>query len=129
MDTSSSENQLVFTQGQNAVEVYLYGQTLWLTQLQMAQVFDTSVDNVSLHLKNIFQDKELEEDATTEDFSIVRQEGTRQVKRRLKHYNLDAIISVGYRISSSRATLAESAPQQKELMVGLVEHFLLLQEG
>jgi len=104
MNASSPENQLVFIQGQHAIEVHLHGQTLWLTQLQMAQVFDTSVDNVSLHLKNIFQDGELDEGATTEDFSIVRQEGLRQVKRRLKHYNLDAIISVGYRISSTRAT-------------------------
>jgi len=104
MKINFSENQIIFAQGQNAIEVYLHGQTLWLTQLQMAQVFDTSVDNVSLHLKNIFQDQELDEDSTTEDFSIVRQEGTRQVKRRLKHHNLDAIISVGYRVSSTRTT-------------------------
>jgi len=55
MNASSPENQLVFTQGQHAIEVHLHGQTLWLTQLQMAQVFDTSVDNVSLHLKIYFR--------------------------------------------------------------------------
>jgi len=89
-----STGQLVFIQGSDAIAVHLHGQTLWLTQAQMAQVFGTSVDNISLHLKNIFQDDELDENATTEDFSIVRQESTRQVKRRLKHYNLDAITSV-----------------------------------
>jgi len=104
MDTVSSDNQLVFTQGRDTIDVTLHGQTLWLTQLQMATLFGTTVDNVSLHLKNIFQDKELDENSTTEDFSIVRQEGRRQVKRRLKHYNLAAIISVGYRVSSIRAT-------------------------
>lgn len=70
----------------------------------MAELFDTSVDNIGLHLKNIFKDNELNEKSTTEDFSVVRQEGARQVRRRLKHYNLDANISVGYRVSSTRAT-------------------------
>lgn len=70
----------------------------------MADVFDTSTDNIGLHLKNIYRTAELVESATTEDFSVVRQEGKRQVKRRLKHYNLDAVISVGYRVNSNRAT-------------------------
>lgn len=70
----------------------------------MAELFATSTDNIGLHLKNIYKDRELPEAATTEDFSVVRQEGHRQVQRRLKHYNLDAIISVGYRVNSSRAT-------------------------
>jgi len=104
MNASSPENQLVFTQGQHAIEVHLHGKTLWLTQLQMAQVFDSTPENVLMHMKNIFAEGELAAEATTKDFLAVRQEGIRQVKRRLKHYNLDAIISVGYRISSSRAT-------------------------
>ena len=70
----------------------------------MAQLFDTSTDNISLHLKNIYSQGELEEKATTEDFSVVRQEGSRQVQRRIKHYNLDTIISIGYRVNSTRAT-------------------------
>ncbi|QPT40340.1 Virulence protein [Oligella ureolytica] len=70
----------------------------------MAELFDTSTDNISLHLKNIYQESELNENPITEDFSVVRQEGKRQVQRRIKHYNLDAIISVGYRVSSKRAT-------------------------
>ena len=88
---------------QPAIDVRLEGETVWLSQRQMSVLFDTSSDNVGLHLKNIYAERELLEEATTEDFSVVRQEGKRQVKRTLKHYNLDAIISVGYRISSKRA--------------------------
>lgn len=71
----------------------------------MADLFETSTDNISLHLKNIYSDEELNEMATTEDSSVVRQEGSRQVTRQVKHYNLDAVISVGYRVSSKRAVL------------------------
>lgn len=85
------------------VEVRLSQDSVWLTQAQLSAVFDTSTDNISLHLKNIYADEELTEEATTEDFSVVRQEGKRQVQRRLKHYNLDAVISVGYRVNSKRA--------------------------
>jgi hypothetical protein len=84
------------------VEVRLERETVWLTQRQMAELFDTSPDNVGLHLKNIFADNELEASATTEDFSVVQTEGQRRVLRNLKHYNLDAIISVGYRVNSRR---------------------------
>ena len=90
--------------GQISLQVALNDETLWLTQAQMAELFDSSSDNISLHLKNIYAEGELDERGTTEDFSVVRREGKRQVKRSLKHYNLDAIISVGYRISSKRAT-------------------------
>lgn len=68
------------------------------------ELFETSIDNVSLHLKNIYSEGELDPNVTTKDFLVVRQEGSRNVKRKLKHYNLDAIISVGYRVNSSRAT-------------------------
>jgi len=104
MDCAPSENQLVFTQGRDTIDVTLHGQSLWLTQLQMARVFDTTPENVLMHLKNIYAEDELDATATAKDFLVVRQEGRRQVKRRLKHYNLDAIISVGYRVSSIRAT-------------------------
>jgi hypothetical protein len=86
------------------VDVRLEQETVWLTQRQMAELFDTSTDNVGLHLKNIYADEELEEEATAEDFSVVQIEGQRRVQRRLKHYNLDAIISVGYRVNSKRGT-------------------------
>lgn len=75
-----------------------------LTQRGMAELFDCSADNISLHLKNIYQDGELQESATAEDFSVVQNEGSRQVSRNLKFYNLDAIISIRYRVNSRRAT-------------------------
>ena len=89
---------------QPAVDVRLEGETVWLSQRQMSVLFDTSSDNVGLHLKNIYAERELLEEATTEDFSVVRQEGNRQVRRSVRHYNLDAIISVGYRVKSATAT-------------------------
>jgi len=92
------------TDGQIQLNIKLEQETLWMSQSQISELFATSTDNVGLHLKNIYLDQELDETATTEDFSVVRQEGKRQVKRMLKHYNLDAIISVGYRVNSSRAT-------------------------
>ncbi len=78
-------------------------ESVWLSQRQMAEVFDTSPENVLMHLKNIFKDGELAEVATAKDFLAVQTEGKRQVKRNIKHYNLDAIISVGYRVNSKRA--------------------------
>lgn len=90
--------------GQAQLEVALDQETVWLSQAQMAELFSTTVDNISLHLKNIFREGELTENLTSEEYSIVRQEGARQVRRSIKHYNLDAIISVGYRVSSRRAT-------------------------
>ncbi|MBC7184988.1 MAG: virulence RhuM family protein, partial [Marinobacter sp.] len=92
------------TDGQAQLEVALEQETVWLSQAQMGQLFDTSPENVLMHLQNIFKDDELDEPATTKEFLVVRQEGKRQVRRRIKHYNLDAIISVGYRVSSKRAT-------------------------
>ncbi|TDQ59534.1 Fic/DOC family protein [Mesocricetibacter intestinalis] len=90
--------------GQTQVEVRFDNDTVWLSQVQMANVFGTTSDNISLHLKNIFTEGELDEYSTTENFSVVRQEGKRNVTRYLKHYNLDAIISVGYRVKSASAT-------------------------
>ena len=79
-------------------------ETFWLTQSGMAELFDCSTDNISLHLKNIYAEEELTPEATTEKISVVRQEGSRQVRRTLDHYNLDAIIAVGYRVNSKKAT-------------------------
>jgi hypothetical protein len=89
--------------GELQVRFDMQQDTVWLTQAQMAQLFATSSDNVGLHLKNIYAEQELNEKATTEDFSVVRTEGVRQVKRQVRHYDLDAIISVGYRVSSKQA--------------------------
>jgi hypothetical protein len=84
------------------LDVRLERETVWLSQRQMALLFKTSTDNISLHLKNIYKDGELEESATTEDYSAVQKEGQRGVRRKLNYYNLDAIISVGYRVNTKR---------------------------
>ena len=86
------------------IDAAVKDETIWLTQKGMAALFDCSSDNISLHLQNIYADGELAENATTEEISVVRKEGNRQVNRKLKYYNLDAIISVGYRVNSRRAT-------------------------
>lgn len=86
------------------VRVLVHAETIWLPQRLMAELFQTTSDNIGLHLKNIFAEQELAEAATTEDFSVVQNEGGRAVRRTVKHYNLDAIIAVGYRVSSKRAT-------------------------
>lgn len=90
--------------GKISLDVRLEDETVWLTQAHMAVLFDCSSDNISLHLKNIYEEGELERSATTEDFSVVRQEGNRAVNRTLAFYNLDAILSVGYRVKSQVAT-------------------------
>jgi prophage maintenance system killer protein len=90
--------------GEVRLDVRLERETVWLTQLQMATLFGTTPENVLMHLKNVYAEKELPERSTTKDFLAVRTEGKRRVRRKLKHYNLDAIISVGYRVSSKRGT-------------------------
>ena len=90
--------------GKEFVNVVFKDETFWLTQKGMAELFDCSADNISLHLKNIYTEGELEQSATTEKFSVVRKEGAREVNRTLEHYNLDAIIAVGYRVNSKKAT-------------------------
>lgn len=87
-----------------SVNAVVKDETIWLTQKAMAELFDCTTDNISLHLKNIYADGELNESSTTEEFSVVQQEGSRKVKRKTKFYNLDAIISVGYRVNSRKAT-------------------------
>ncbi len=78
--------------------------TIWLSQKSIAELFECSSDNISLHLKNIFIEKELEKKSTTEIFSVVQKEGQRNVKRNVELYNLDAIIAVGYRVNTKKAT-------------------------
>jgi hypothetical protein len=87
-----------------SVNAVIKDESIWLTQKAMAELFDCTTDNISLHLKNIYADGELNESSTTEEFSVVQQEGKRRVKRKTKFYNLDVIISVGYRVNSRKAT-------------------------
>ncbi len=95
---------VIFDGDSSAVEVRLEGESLWLTQRQMGELFGTTAENILMHLRGIYVSDELCEAGTSKDFLVVRQEGQRQVRRKLKHYNLDAVISVGYRVNSSRAT-------------------------
>lgn len=90
--------------GEVRVDVYLEEETVWLTQKAMGELFQTTPQNITIHLKNIFESGELSESATCKEFLQVQKEGTRNVERSQKYYNLDAIISVGYRVNSSKAT-------------------------
>lgn len=102
---STAEFLIFQVEGQEkGVQVVYQDETIWATQKAIAELFDVKVSTVNEHLKNIFKDGELQEEATIRKIRIVQQEGTRQVEREPQFYNLDAIISVGYRISSIRAT-------------------------
>lgn len=85
-------------EGKINVDVILKDETIWLTQKSMAELFECSPDNISLHLKNIFEENELDKNSTVEKISVVRKEGNRNVNRDLDFYNLDAIIAVGYKL-------------------------------
>ena len=88
--------------GKSQIKLRTKDQTVWLTQCDMAELFDVSTDNVGLHLKNIYEDGELSREATTEESSVVQTEGARQVQRPVTLYKLDAILAVGYRVRSLR---------------------------
>ena len=90
--------------GMPQLDVWLEDETIWLTQKQMGFLFGCAMENIIHHLKNIYAEEELDEAATTKDFLVLRLEGRRSVARKIKHYNLDAIISVGYRVNSKRGT-------------------------
>ena len=100
----NKNNQIIIysdAEGQIKIEVKLENETLWLSQKQMAELFDCSTDNIGLHLKNVFQERELSENSVTEDYSVTASDNKNYI---IKHYNLDAIISVGYRVNSVRGT-------------------------
>ena len=88
--------------GKSQIQLRAENETVWLSQREMAELFDVSTDNVGLHLKNLYEDEELNREATTEDSSEVQTEGSREVRRPLTLYNLDAILAVGYRVRSPR---------------------------
>ena len=90
---------------EDGIQVMYQNDTIWCTQKAMAILFDCSTDNIGLHLKNIYATQELQKEATTEFFSVVQTEGERQVNRKTQFYNLDAIIAVGYRVNSKKATM------------------------
>lgn len=90
--------------GNTKIDVRFENETVWLTQIQIADLFQTTKQNISLHINNIFKEEELEENSTVKEYLTVQQEGKREVKRTVNHYNLDMIISVGYRVKSKLAT-------------------------
>lgn len=100
----NNSNIKIYTteEGETDIEVIFDGETVWLSQKQMAHLFDKDTDTISLHLKNIYKSGELKKISTTEESSLVQKEGNKTVKRKIKLYNLDAIISVGYRVNSKR---------------------------
>lgn len=100
-------SQIIFYQtedGQTRLEVKMDQETVWLNQNQMAELFQTTKQNISLHINNVFEEKELQRRPTVKDYLTVQQEGNREVSRSVEHYNLDVIISVGYRVKSHRGT-------------------------
>lgn len=88
--------------GKSRIQLRAKDHTVWLSQREMAQLFDVSSDNIGLHLRNIYDDAEIGREATTEESSVVQTEGPRQVQRPITLYNLDAILAVGYRVRSPR---------------------------
>ncbi len=100
-------NNIILYQDDNEitrVSVRFADEDVWLTQNQLAELYDTTQENISMHISNIYADKELEEERTYKKFLLVRQEGNRQVQRNIVHYNLDMIIALGYRVQSQVAT-------------------------
>jgi hypothetical protein len=103
-DAPQGGQLLIYQDGATRLQVRLDGQTVWLTQAAMAELYQTTPQNITLHLQSIYDEGEVDQEATCKEFLQVRAEGSRQVQRSLKHYNLDAILAVGYRVRSPRGT-------------------------
>lgn len=106
-EIQKNQHSIVLYQNEDSnvcVTAFYGNETFWLTQKAMAELFGCSSDNISLHLKKIYSEGELDEKSTTEFFSVVQKEGAREVSRNVKFYNLDAVIAVGYRVNSHQAT-------------------------
>ena len=95
---------ILYEQGNDQIRVLLEGETVWLPQAMIAELYQTSKQNVSYHIKNVYEEGELSQGATVKDYLTVRQEGDRTVRRSIEHYNLDVIIAIGYRVKSPVAT-------------------------
>jgi hypothetical protein len=107
-DTPQPTGEIVLYQtedGRTRIECRLADENIWLTQALMAELLQTSVPNINLHIKNILAEGELAEPSTIKEYLIVRREGDRRVERPVKHYSLDMIVAVGYRVKSPRGTL------------------------
>lgn len=103
----NKKNHLVIYQDDNGlvkVNVRFADEDVWLTQVQLAEIYDTTQQNIALHIKNIYADNELSDEATHKKYLLVRREGNRNVQRNIDHYSLDMIIALGYRVQSQVAT-------------------------
>ncbi len=103
----NTENQIIIYQtedGQTQIDVRLENETVWLTQAQMAELFEKTPQNITMHIGNAYKERELEKESTCKEYLQVQQEGKRKVSRKVKYYDLDVIISVGYRVKSKRGT-------------------------
>ena len=106
-DSKMDENKIVIYQtedGQTQIDVRLENETVWLTQAQMAELFEKTPQNITMHIRNAYNEGELEKESTCKEYLQVQTEGKRKVKRIQKYYDLDVIISVGYRVHSKRGT-------------------------
>ncbi len=97
-------NTIIYNSGELELKISVDSDTVWLSQRQMAELFDVTKQNISLHIITIYKEKELEKNPTVKKFLTVQKEGNREVARDVEHYNLDMIISVGYRVNSNKAT-------------------------
>ena len=116
-----SDNQIAFYQSPDGlvhIEVLFTEENIWLNQKKMAELFGCSTDNISLHLKNIYQENEVDQISTTEEFSVVQQEGAREISRKVAFYSLEAIIAVGYRVNSERGT------QFRQWVTGIIRSYI-----
>ncbi len=121
MMKKTPDNQIAFYQsldGSVNIEVLFAKENIWLTQKKMAELFDCSTDNISLHLKNIYQENEVDQKSTVEDFSVVQSEGNREIQRKVKMYSLETIIAVGYRVNSERGT------QFRQWATGILKNYI-----
>lgn len=110
--------------GRTRIDVRLEAETVWLTQAAMAELYQITPQNVTLHIRNIYREGELHAQATCKEYLQVRQEGSRRIRRQLKHYNLDMIIAVGYRVRSPRGTQLRIWATQR-LRENIVKRFTL----
>lgn len=104
MDKLNKSDMIIYNDGELELSVSVSKETLWLTQKQIAELFEVTIPNINMHIKAIYKEEELFENRTIQKYLIVQQEGKRTVKREVEHYNLDVVISVGYRVNSKKAT-------------------------
>jgi len=104
MKEQNKSDIIVYNDGELELKVSVNNETIWLTQKQIAELFEVTIPNINMHIKSIYKDEELFENRTIQKYLIVQQEGKRKVKREVEHYNLDIVISVGYRVNSKKAT-------------------------